>query len=39
MSETLRNIIDGYHSDLLSTTNIQVIEKNYLMKQSSSRVS
>jgi len=27
MSETLKNIIDSYHSGLLSTPNIQVIEK------------
>ena len=27
MSETLKSIIDSYHSDLLSTTNIQVFEK------------
>ena len=27
MSETLKNIIDSYHSGLLSTTNIQVSEK------------
>jgi hypothetical protein len=27
MSETLKSIVDSYHSGLLSTPNIQVVEK------------
>ena len=33
MSETLKSIIDSYRSDLLFIMNIQLCEKNYLMKQ------